>query len=219
MSGPATASVEPPDPWTVGDDEERWNGYLIPPDHSVLRNLVGATSDEELRAAENDLLEYRFAELREDPGLVPRTYDLDHVRKLHRHFFQDVYAWAGELRTVGLTKGVGHPFLTPREIPALVARVAQRIARTDRLRQVPPPHLSREIAELYDLLNYAHPFREGNGRTQREFFAQLLGESGHGLAWDRIETSDLHFACEVARNRGDRMYLLTIINTALSALS
>lgn len=204
------------DPWTAGDDEERWHGYLIPPEHTVLRNLVGADTDEELRAAENDLVEYRFAELREHPDLIPRTYDLDHFRKLHRQLFQDVYAWAGELRTVGLTKGVGHPFLPPPEIPGLVARAAQRIARTDLLRQVPAPHLSRAIAELYDQLNYAHPFREGNGRTQREFFAQLLAESGRELAWDRIETSDLHFACEVARNRGDRMYLTTIVNTALT---
>jgi cell filamentation protein len=66
-------------PWEVGDHQARWDGYLVEPGSAVLRNLLGATTVEELRAAENDLLEYRLAELRERPGLVARTYDLAHL--------------------------------------------------------------------------------------------------------------------------------------------
>lgn len=53
---------------------------------------------------------------------------------------------------------------------------------------------------MYDYINFAHPFREGNGRTQREFFDQLLSESGRGLAWDKIDMTELHRACHIARS-------------------
>lgn len=56
-----------------------------------MRNKVGATTYEALRAAEDDLLEARLTELRENPDLVPRTYDLRHWQALHRHLFQDIY--------------------------------------------------------------------------------------------------------------------------------
>ncbi|WP_170304536.1 Fic/DOC family protein [Microlunatus speluncae] len=205
-----------PAPWTVGDDEDHWYGYLIPPDHLVLRNLVGATTAEALEAAENDLLEYRLAELREHPELVPRSYDLDHLCGLHRQLFQDVYAWAGELRTVGLAKGEGDSFMPPHGIGRPVADAAARIVETELLRRVPAAKLPAEIASLYDFLNFGHPFREGNGRTQREFFAQLLAESGRGLAWDRIEMRELHSACDFARNRGDLSYLREIFEKILT---
>ena len=95
---------EPPPPWQVGDHEARWNAYLLTPGSAVLRNRVGATTIEDLRSAENDLLEFRLAELRSRPRLIARTHDLTHLRRLHHHLFQDVYEWAGALRTVGLGK-------------------------------------------------------------------------------------------------------------------
>lgn len=205
-------------PWQVGDHEDRWNGYLIAAGSDVLRNKVGATTAEELRHAENDLVEFRLTELRARPGLVPRTYDLQHLERLHFHLFQDVFEWAGEVRTVGIAKGEGEDtsFMPPLEIGRSVAHVADRIAATDRLRSVAPADLVSEVAYLYDYLNFAHPFREGNGRTQREFFAQLLAESGHGLAWDRVATADLHDACHRARTDSDSTGLAAIFGSILT---
>jgi cell filamentation protein len=60
--------------------------------------------------------------------------------------------------------------MPPTEIDRPVAHVAARIAATDKLRNVEPDGLVAEVAYLYDYLNFAHPFREGDGRTQREFF-------------------------------------------------
>lgn len=205
-----------PRPWTTGDHAERWNGYFLAPDSPVLRNKVHATTVEELRAAEDDLVEFRLAQLREAPELINRTYDLEHLRQLHRQLFQDVYEWAGELRTVGLAKGGGDSFMPPLQIELPMAHAAARIAETQQLREVPPDGLSAEVAYLYDYVNFAHPFREGNGRTQREFFAQLLAESGRSLEWDRVEMSDLHDACHVARNDEDLAPLTAIVERALT---
>lgn len=96
-------------------------------------------------------------------------------------------------------EGADTSFMPPFEIERPVAQVADRIAATEELRTIPPTSLIAEVAYLYDYLNFAHPFREGNGRTQREFFAQLLAESGHGLEWERVESTELHEACHAAR--------------------
>jgi cell filamentation protein len=207
-----------PRPWEVGDHQERWDGYLLEPGSAVLRNKVGANTVEELRAAENDLLEFRLVELRERPGLVLRSYDLAHLKALHRQLFQDIYEWAGEVRTVGLGKGEGDDisFMPPFEIERPVAHVAARIAETDRLRNVEPEGLVAEVTYLYDYLNFAHPFREGNGRTQREFFVQLLEETERRMAWEHVEMEQLHSACHVARTAGDTGLLSEVIRTVLS---
>lgn len=207
-----------PHPWEVGDHDARWLGYLVAPDSGVLRNKIGASTAKELRGAENDLLEFRAAELRSRPSLVARTYDLSHLKALHFHLFQDVYEWAGELRTVGIAKGEGDDtsFIPPLEIDRPVAHVTTRIVESDRLRRLPEGSIIAEITYLYDYLNFAHPFREGNGRTQREFFAQLLAESGRGLSWARVELDDLHSACHLARTTGDTSELRGVIALALN---
>lgn len=184
-------------PWDTGDDDLNWAGYFIP-GSSVLRNRVGATSGEALAAAENDLVEVRVAELRENVGAMDRTYDLLHLKALHRYLFQDVYPWAGELRTVGIEKE-NESFMTPGDIGRPVAYIAAQIAETQQLRSISDEDLPSRLAEMYDFVNFAHPFREGSGRTQREFFDQLLSESGRGLAWDAIELTELHRACHRAR--------------------
>ncbi|WP_374456999.1 Fic/DOC family protein [Nocardioides sp.] len=190
-------------PWEVGGHDERWDGYFAGPDLAVLANKVGATTPDELHAAENDLLEVRFVELRTGAVCLSRSYDTQHLKAIHFHLFQDVYEWAGEERTVGLRKGGGDSFMPPLEIERPLEHVWQRVAETDKLRSIEADELPHEVAYLYDYVNFAHPFREGNGRTQREFFDQLLSESGRGINWQLIEKDDLHTACHVARNDQD----------------
>jgi cell filamentation protein, protein adenylyltransferase len=164
----------------------------------VLANKLGLVSASELRDAENDLLEFRVAELRASPVIVRQTFDMAHLRAMHRHLFQDVYEWAGQLRTVGIAKN-GESFVPPLNIAQPLSHVAARIDASDRLLNIAEDEVASEIAYLYDYTNYAHPFREGNGRTQREFFDQLLALSGRGLAWDTIDMTRLHEACHNAR--------------------
>ena len=94
--------------------EERWQAYLIP-GTDVLRNKLGIKTNDELRAAEADLVEVRIAELRAAPDRIARTYDLQHLRAVHLQLFQDIYDWAGAIRTVGIAKG-GESFIPPANI-------------------------------------------------------------------------------------------------------
>ncbi|WP_430591527.1 Fic/DOC family protein [Humidisolicoccus flavus] len=202
-------------PWEFGTDDERWDAYLVEPGSRTLRNRLGLHDAAALEKAENDLLEIRLAELRENPSLIRRSFDLNHLQSLHRYLFQDVYEWAGDLRSVGLGRGDGESFAPPPLISRVVWFATSRIAQSANLRDIPDSDLPHHLAELYDYLNFAHPFREGNGRTQREFFAQLLAESGRGMSWNRVGMSELHSACHIARNQFDLEPLKEVLRSAL----
>lgn len=107
--------------------------------------------------------------------------------EIHRHLFQDLFDWAGELRTVDITKG------SSRFHPALLLDTAaeyltswledSRLASTRRLFD---ERFVQQASELMALLNDMHPFREGNGRTQRAFLDHVAAVSGRRLAWRNI---------------------------------
>lgn len=205
-----------PHPWEAGDHEPNWQGYFIP-GTGVLRNRVGARTPDALRDAENDLVEVRVIALREDPGLLgDRTYDLAYLQAIHRHLFQDVYVWAGDLRTVGIEKG-GESFCPPGNISQPMDHVAAEIHRLRRLVDVPESDLARTVAYLYDYANFAHPFREGNGRATREFFDLLLSERRAGLDWQKTDLTELHAACHAARAKSDLGGLIAMFTKILDA--
>lgn len=190
-----------PHPWEVGDDRQRWDGYL---DFSridyevgkpILRNLVDAKSYAELRQIEDDFVGVRGPTLR--AAGIPASYDLDGLRAIHHHLFQDVYAWAGDVRTVDIVKGT--PFASPADAEPMLGQVAEAVQMTDHLRQVPEARIPEALARIYNVVNTAHPFREGNGRTQREFVTALAAESGHGLDWTKVDGGINNYASEQAR--------------------
>lgn len=205
-----------PHPWDTGDLEQNWRGYFVP-GTDILRNRVGAKTAEALRDGENDLVEARVIELREAPEILgDRTYGLTYLRAIHRQLFQDVYVWAGDLRTVGIEKG-GESFCPPGSISQPMIHVAAEVHRLDRLRDVPEAELARTVAYLYDYANFAHPFREGNGRSTREFFDLLLSERGAGLDWQKTDLTELHSACRAARAESDLAGLTAMFARILDA--
>lgn len=177
-----------PHPWEVGDHDERAWGYMHPVYNMTLRNKLDPDAETiqtpgQLRAVEDKFVESRWAELVTDG--IPGTYDLAGLRSVHRHLFQDVYEWAGDLRTVQV--GVGPPG-TPdlawftRLGPAIEA-VSKTIRDTDLLRKIPSSEYPNALADVYSRLNQAHIFRDGNGRSQRAFVAALASESGRRVDW------------------------------------
>jgi cell filamentation protein len=205
-----------PHPWETGDHEQNWQGYFIP-GTTVLINRIDARTPDALRDAENDLVEARIIALREDPGLLGnRTYDLAYLQAIHRHLFQDVYVWAGDLRTVGIEKD-GESFCPPGNIGQPMGHVAAEIHRLKRLTEVPEAALARTVAYLYDYANFAHPFREGNGRATREFFDLLLSERCAGLDWQKADLTELYSACHAARAKLDLSGLVSMFTKILDA--
>lgn len=198
-------------PWEQGDEFARWDAYLQD-DGRTLRNLVGARNPSELRYIEDALVEARALALREHA--LPATYDLDGLRSIHRHLFQDVYEWAGEARTVEIRKG--DVFFAPAaRIEDSMREVADFVAATDNLRDVAPADVAHSLADVYAVVNHVHPFREGNGRTQREYLTALARESGHHVDWLGISGAENDYASHAARE-GDRSPMRAMFERAVS---
>jgi cell filamentation protein len=108
------------------------------------------------------------------------------LRAFHRHLFQDVYDWAGEIRTVEIAKN-GNKFQFRRYIETGMADVHRRLVQADFLRGLSRGAFAEAAGAIIDDVNYAHPFREGNGRTQLQYLDQLAERAGHPIDLTRID--------------------------------
>jgi len=104
-----------------------------------------------------------------DAAPIHGNFDLDHLRAVHRHLFQDVYDWAGEVRAVMITKGAS-TFHNPNRIAAAARYTFGKLHDGPLLNPaVGDEAFLAGVTDLLDDVNYIHPFREGNGRAQGAF--------------------------------------------------
>ena len=151
------------------------------PGTRILRNRFGIIDPDHL-----DKVERRYAIQRSRRGVPSGSFDLAHLRAIHRHLFQDVYDWAGELRTVEIFKG-GNQFQFRQYIPTGMMDVHRRLTRAGFLKHLPAREFAREAGIIVGDINYIHPFREGNGRTQAQYLQQLAEQAGHPLDFGRVD--------------------------------
>lgn len=171
----------------MDDELRRWKAYFYPPPNdATLRNLPGIKDPGQLRRIDYNWSARRQAELEANPLLVPRTFDAEHVKGIHRHLFQDVYDWAGAYRLVDMAKGSSVFASTDGGIDAYLQDVAGRVAQID-WQEVDRVGFAVRAATVFGMLNKAHPFREGNGRTAKVFMRHVAGLSRFDLCFDRVE--------------------------------
>ena len=137
------------------------------PGTGVLKNRLDLRTQAEL-----DAFEAAITTQRADEPLPAGQFDADHYRAIHHHLFQDVYDWAGQIRSVRIMKG-GNTFCFPENIDAQMRRAFAELARANQLRDLDSESFAVKAAHFIAELNAIHPFREGNGRTQSVFLGQL----------------------------------------------
>jgi len=142
-----------------------------------------------------------------------RTFDLIHLTSLHRWLFQDLYEWAGMLRTVAITKDRS-VFAKPLFIRGQAKEIFAKLSADGFLRHVSVEELPARLASYYGDLNTLHPFRDGNGRTQRLFFRQLLGPRGLRLNWTGVAAEEKIAAC-IASFHGNDSHLAALFERIL----
>ena len=102
---------------------------------------------------------------------------VDSLFEIYRHLFQDIYSWAGKKRTVEISKD-GKQFFPTSHFDNAFRYIDQIINEFKKIPKENKKLLAEKLAEILDNVNYLHPFREGNGRTQREFLRLLALEKG-----------------------------------------
>lgn len=181
----------------------------IDPETGILRNLVDATTDAALEDRERRFAAIRAFEI--EQLTIRPTRDLTELQTIHRHLFQDIYTWAGEIRTVDIWKG-GEAFGPVSMIPSLTRNTSATVAPSTELKQLSRTQFVERIANYYNDFNYIHPFREGNGRTQRIFLARITNEAGWDLDWNRVTPADNINACHHDRQTAKADELITLLD-------
>nr|WP_086424714.1 Fic family protein [Nitrospira cf. moscoviensis SBR1015] len=179
----------------------------VDPATGVLKNRLGITDEATLETTEAQFVAQRSHELVQDP--LPGTFDLHHLQAIHRHLFGDLYEWAGQLRTVDLTKDTSR-FAHHAHLERAAAPIFQELAQENHLRGLEPAAFSERAAHYLAELNALHPFREGNGRAHREFLSQLARDTQYAIAWEQITQADMLDASRRSFS-GDLAPLTTLI--------
>jgi cell filamentation protein len=148
------------------------------PDSDVLRNLLNIHDEEQLQRAERELSEIAADKFR----LLPPPYDLSLLQHIHKSLFCDIYEWAGVPRTVNIQKG-DTLFCTAERIIPEAEKIFRTMQNAAWFIGTSKAELVIHIAETYGDLNVIHPFREGNGRTQRILFEQIIINAGFAVDW------------------------------------
>lgn len=152
----------------------------------TLENKLGITNSTELATKEEELSKKRAIEMFEN-GIFStlKAGSFESLQKLHKYLFQDIYDFAGEIRTVNIAKG------NFRFAPAMYLQDALK-----HIEAMPQSNFD-EIIKKYIEMNVAHPFREGNGRSTRLWLDLILKtELNKVVDWNKINKTDYLLAME-----------------------
>jgi len=178
--------------------------YLRP--SGVLQNAHDLDDAATLARLEANAALYGAMVLFRRPGVVPGTWDLNHLRGIHRLLFGSIYPWAGELRTIDVVKGTTR-FANAEYLEDAAGDTFRRLlVPSIRLRARDRMAMVARASALLAELNLLHPFREGNGRTQRAFLQLLVLETGSVLRWDRI-TADQNITASIRSVTNDDAFV------------
>ncbi|WP_203340066.1 Fic/DOC family protein [Planococcus beijingensis] len=153
------------------------------PGTDVLINLFDVQDEEKLKELEKVYTLFRLSELQLQKPADP--VDAKAFLAIHRYLLQDVYPFAGELRQEMISKG-SSSFAHPKHIETHLMKIFEELKAENYLKDLPRNGLISQLAYFLSELNALHPFREGNGRSIREFARQLLLNAGYRLDWEKV---------------------------------
>jgi cell filamentation protein len=195
----------------------------IDPASGVLRNKPGLTSWEELKQAEAAAVRINWPHsfnlavqsvnfCKNRPGYhmpLKAHVFVFNLGQIHKRLFSTVYDWAGEFRTIPISRADEKPCFNacPETLEQQVG-VAVRDAIHD-------PDFLADIGKHYTELNYQHPFREGNGRTQKVFFSALAQVNGAFLDWTKVEKEPYEAALRHWNKTADTSRIDAVLQGAL----
>jgi len=185
------------------------------PGTTVLKNIPGIRNQRTLDRFEADRVGQRSLELAEHP--LTGFFDVTHLQRIHRYLFQDVYEWAGRFRTVDIAKGNSY-FAHVPYIQSALERLFEKLSGEQYLRGAAQEDFAHRGAQILGTLNAVHPFREGNGRTQREFVRELAYKNGYWVDWSKVSRDELYKASDLSFMRGENTLLEYLLKKAIEPI-
>lgn len=158
------------------------------PDSDVLKNKLNIRNREELKAAEEEFVAVKQMLLLQQP--LRGHFTKNHLMRIHRFLFGEVYPFAGRFRREQISKG-NTMFCPPTLIGREMDRVSFMIRESGFLRERDREKQIRNLSRVMSALNLIHPFREGNGRSIREFVRCMALGYGISLNWGNVERDTL----------------------------
>ena len=151
--------------------------------HGVLKNKLNIKDSKQLEHAERLIALQNIAQLRKASF---DKFDLDTLKAIHKKIFNSIYNWAGEIRTVNIQKGTMQ-FCDYSYITEQANGIFKKVAEQGNFKGLSKDEFCGKAAELFNNINALHPFREGNGRAQREFIFHLAKTAGYELDLNKAD--------------------------------
>lgn len=158
------------------------------PGTDVLKNKADIRDAGALERYERTMSSLRISQLREQP--LAGNFDLKHLQSIHKYVFKDVYSFAGKMRTEGIAKD-HFTFALPQYMQDQAKELFSQLKAEKNLSGLPAERFAERAAHYMAEINVLHPFREGNGRIQREFIRCLAHANGYNLEWERTDPQHL----------------------------
>ena len=160
------------------------------PDSDVLVNKLDIRDPNKLQIFERKLTMLRLLELIDKP--IEGKFDLKHLQAIHAYIFQDVYDWAGKIRTVDIAKG--NTFCNVRFISSQADAIFSKLKEEYYLAGLEEYMFTKRLAYYFSEINALHPFRKGNGRSQREFIRSLALKNGYLIYFEKVSKEEMLIA-------------------------
>ena len=158
------------------------------PNSNVLVNKFDVRGADELFKIENDITIYKLFILRQKG--ITGNFDVAHFVSIHKFIFEDIYPFAGLYRSENIAKD-NFMFANWEFIEDNMNSIFGELKRENYLKGLTKEEFAKRLTYYMSELNVLHPFREGNGRTTREFIRQLALKNGYNLDLSRFKAEDI----------------------------
>lgn len=180
--------------------------------NGVLINKLGIRDADTLRKTEYAMVNSAQVRMMKSP--VRGNFDLPHLQGVHKALFGKVYAWAGKIRTVDISKGDSQ-FAFQQFIVSSGNKLFTQLGAENHLKGLKEGAFAERAAHYLGEINTLHPFREGNGRTQRVFMSQLAHQAGYSLSWKHVSQEKMIEASVASHMNFDNSKFTDIIRAGL----
>ena len=194
----------------MSDLYEARNSIYCYKNSDVLINKLDIKDNKKLEEFERKIVLAKLYELRQNNQIG--NFDIEHFVGIHKFLFEDIYPFAGLFRTENIAKG-NFSFAEWEYIEDELKKLLNQLKEENYLQNLDRNTFIKRLSYYMAELNVLHPFREGNGRTIREFIRQLAYKNGYVLNLKNINPKDMLHAC--IRSVVDTTQLENIISKCL----